>query len=605
MLRPRPARWFEILAARDDATLALEALARTGAVELEARASAGLPPALADVRPLLEQFHALETRHHAYWPTSGLAPSRFPEAPARTLARCLERIRAWCADAEPVIATLQRLEAERSSLVHWRGVLGALADAALDVGLLARAGPCVQAALFTLPVHAQLPAPEGALVRRVELDGGAHLLVVAPPAELEAIAMHAGTLHGRRLAVPDWLGADVDENLRALDARLAAIDRDAQALRETLQGLHRAHDLHRCLGDAGRLQWVIRNVHALEEGDLFCWITGWSSDRDGVRLARALEHSGARALLHFPRPPAAAKAPMLLDNPWWARPFEIFGRALGVPSASEADPSPLLAVAVPLMFGYMFGDVGQGLVLALAGAWLRRRFVVARLLMIGGVAAAVFGALFGSVFGLHALVPALWLNPLDDPLRVLVVPILAGAVLLALGLVLAGVQAFWRGELAGWLASEAATIVVYLGVLSSFAHPGGAWAAIAGAAWYCAGRAIVARRAGALLPAAGELVERTLQILINTLSFARVGAFALAHAGLSSAIVALVDAADAVPARALVLVGGNALVIALEAMVVSIQTTRLVLFEFFTRFMAAEGRAFRPLPAPPFTSQES
>jgi len=54
-----------------------------------------------------------------------------------------------------------------------------------------------------------------------------------------------------------------------------------------------------------------------------------------------------------------------------------------------------------------------------------------------------------------------------------------------------------------------------------------------------------------------------------------------------------------------VLVIGNAVVIVLEAMVVSIQTTRLVLFEFFTRFMQGQGRAFRPLPAPPFTYQEN
>ena len=103
----------------------------------------------------------------------------------------------------------------------------------------------------------------------------------------------------------------------------------------------------------------------------------------------------------------------------------------------------------------------------------------------------------------------------------------------------------------------------------------------------------------------GELLEKTLQILINTLSFAGVGAFALAHAGLSSAIVALMAAADSLVAQALVLVLGNALVIVLEAMVVSIQTTRLVLFEFFTRFMQGQGRVFRPLPAPPFTYQEN
>ena len=109
----------------------------------------------------------------------------------------------------------------------------------------------------------------------------------------------------------------------------------------------------------------------------------------------------------------------------------------------------------------------------------------------------------------------------------------------------------------------------------------------------------------ARLTAVAELVERLLQILINTLSFARVGAFALAHAGLSSAILALMQASDNIAARSVVLVVGNAIVLVLETMVVSIQTTRLVLFEFFTRFLTAEGRIFRPLPAPPSISQES
>ena len=107
------------------------------------------------------------------------------------------------------------------------------------------------------------------------------------------------------------------------------------------------------------------------------------------------------------------------------------------------------------------------------------------------------------------------------------------------------------------------------------------------------------------MTALAELVERTLQILINTLSFARVGAFALAHAGLSSAIVSLMNAGSNRLVQTLVLVIGNAIVVVLEGLVVSIQTTRLVLFEFFTRFLTAEGRVFRPLPAPPSTMQES
>ena len=209
---------------------------------------------------------------------------------------------------------------------------------------------------------------------------------------------------------------------------------------------------------------MLQNVRALESGDLFCWITGWTSELAGHRLASALDRSGARAILHYPPPPPGAKAPLLLANPWWARPFEVFSRALGMPSRNEADPSVLLAVAVPLMFGYMFGDVGQGLVIAVAGFALRKRWPLARLFVAGGIAAIVFGALFGSVFSLHVLHP-LWIAPLDDPLTILLFPLFGGGALLTIGLLLSAVEAHWRGELAGWMATDAGLIAVYLGLL--------------------------------------------------------------------------------------------------------------------------------------------
>ncbi|MEO8754541.1 MAG: ATPase, partial [Casimicrobiaceae bacterium] len=69
--------------------------------------------------------------------------------------------------------------------------------------------------------------------------------------------------------------------------------------------------------------------------------------------------------------------------------------------------------------------------------------------------------------------------------------------------------------------------------------------------------------------------------------------------------MALMSASDNIFVKVAVLVVGNVIVLVLETMVVSIQTTRLVLFEFFTRFLTAEGRTFRPLPAPPSTTQEN
>jgi V/A-type H+-transporting ATPase subunit I len=78
-----------------------------------------------------------------------------------------------------------------------------------------------------------------------------------------------------------------------------------------------------------------------------------------------------------------------------------------------------------------------------------------------------------------------------------------------------------------------------------------------------------------------------------------VGAFALAHAGLSSAVSALMGEAESLLLRGIILVLGNVLIVVLEVMVVSIQTTRLVLFEFFARFLTGAGRPFRPLAPPP------
>jgi len=634
-MRPRAARWFEILVARDDATLALEALAATGAVELESRPGAVLPPGFAELSPLLAQFAELAQRYRSWWPRDGLAPSSYPEPPRQSLERCLATIRAWAAEAEPLIHAIERQRAEAVELAHWQDACAQLAPGLLTPALLATAGPALQVRLAVLPAGSPDPAlPPQVLMRALDTAEARHALLLGPAAALHDVAQQVQALKGRWLAPPaawpaDALGAggmdatDVtrgkdgtrgtdaaDFALAALDAlaalstRAAALARQQAEAEAALAQLAARHDLARALADAARLQWMLDNVRALESGPLFTWITGWTSAADAAVLEQALDASGARALVQLRAAPARLRSPMLLTNPPWARPFEVFARALGMPAGNEADPSALLALAVPLLFGYMFGDVGQGLVIAAVGFALRRRSPIARLFIAGGLSAALFGLLFGSVFSVHVLHP-LWIEPLSDPLAVLMVPLIGGAVLLTLGLLLSALQAHWRGEFGRWLATDGGLLACYLDLLLLPVAPvtqAAAWLAAGGAALFCAGHAWLDGPEGRIthaLVAIGELLERLMQLLINTLSFARVGAFALAHAGLSSAILALMDAAGHPLAAALVLVVGNLVVVLLEGLVVSIQTTRLVLFEFFARFLAAEGRVFRPLPPPP------
>ena len=241
--------------------------------------------------------------------------------------------------------------------------------------------------------------------------------------------------------------------------------------------------------------------------------------------------------------------------------------------------------------------------LLLAGVVLQRRWPVARILIANGFAAMLFGLVFGSVFGSEAILPALWLHPVEDPLPVLLVPLAGGVVILLLGLLLNAVESYWRGELRQWFQVEAAVLVLYLSLIAGFFLPEALPVSGFALAWYFFGclQQPHARFVATLLAAAGTLLENILQLLINTVSFVRVGAFALAHGGLSMAFIIMADATASPVSAFLILLLGNLVVIMLEGLVVTIQTTRLILFEFFIRFLRGSGRMFRPLAAPAAT----
>jgi V/A-type H+-transporting ATPase subunit I len=196
----------------------------------------------------------------------------------------------------------------------------------------------------------------------------------------------------------------------------------------------------------------------------------------------------------------------------------------------------------------------------------------------------------------------LWIEPLEAPLRVLATGIAIGVVVLIGGILIDAVEHIWRGLGREWLRLRAGLVLAYVGLVSSFLWPKCMWLSAAGLVWTLSASTLGSGRAfGQVLTATlGESVETLFQLLINTVSFARVGAFALAHAGLSTAIVGMAQAAGR-GGYWLVLLLGNVLILALEGLVVAIQTTRLVLFEFFVRFLRADGRSLRPLPPPPGT----
>jgi hypothetical protein len=206
--------------------------------------------------------------------------------------------------------------------------------------------------------------------------------------------------------VPEWLRPSAEENLALIAARRAVRSTDAAAARAELAALDGRHDLPTALGDVARAAWCFDNVGAIEGGEVFSRITGWTSDHDGLRAA--IEGADARALASFPKPPRGVHPPLLLRNPWWARPFEIFSRLFGMPGQHGADPGMLLAVAVPPSSATCSATSARA---APRGRRLRLRKRMP-------VCASSFPpgcrrpcSLLGSIFQRHLIHP-FWINPL-------------------------------------------------------------------------------------------------------------------------------------------------------------------------------------------------
>lgn len=317
------------------------------------------------------------------------------------------------------------------------------------------------------------------------------------------------------------------------------------------------------------------------------------------------------------------RVPTLLRNPSALRPFERIVTIYGLPGYNEVDPTPLVALTFVLMYGMMFGDAGQGLLLALAGLWLRRRCgTLAQLgpvLMAAGLSATTFGFLYGSLFGLETILPHVWVRPLDDMLDLLLAAVVAGVVLLNVGFLLHLLSA-WRARDPARLLFDKnglAGIWLYWALLGAGlagvrgpALPGQLWAlvillpAVLIFLREPLGHLVTRQRP---LLAAGwgaygvesffELFEALISYVSNSLSFVRLGAFAVAHAGLSQ-VVFLLAGQSSGPGRWVVIALGTLLIVGFEGLIVGIQTLRLEYYEFFGKFFHGAGHPFVPLRLP-------
>jgi V/A-type H+-transporting ATPase subunit I len=282
-------------------------------------------------------------------------------------------------------------------------------------------------------------------------------------------------------------------------------------------------------------------------------------------------------------------------------------RNYGIPRYGEFDPTWLFAISFVLMFGMMFGDIGQGLVIALAGFALSGKARAFRSLFVAtGLSATAFGFAYGSLFGFETLIEPLWVSPLHDPVRMLTAAVMWGIGFITIAQSLTIYNRLAVGEVSKALfdAGGVAGLMLYLGAAAGVygVATEGSFGNVA-AAVSCVGLGVIL--AWNWMENHGGMGERLLTVLIetfesvigffsNTLSFMRVAAFSINHVALALAVFTIANSFEPT-GRWIAIVIGNLVIMVLEGAIVAIQVLRLEYYEGFSRFYSGSGRAFQPL----------
>lgn len=312
--------------------------------------------------------------------------------------------------------------------------------------------------------------------------------------------------------------------------------------------------------------------------------------------------------------------PVLLKHTPLIKPFELLIESYGIPRYGSVDPTLFTAVTFLLMFGAMFGDLGHGLLLLAAGILVMRsrsekvRQAGALTSYAGGVS-ALFGLLYGSAFGFEF--DSLWIRPINNILGIFKISVIFGIAVISLGVVLNVfisfrdrdyARAFFdkAGLISGIIYWSGVALAVRLAVPGAGPVPAGYFILISACFLILFLRPLVSIITGKahegvfvlLMETVIDMMEIVMGYLANTVSFIRVAAFALAHAGLFMAIFELSKLLKDVGSgfiSVLIIIGGNILVLLLEGMVVGIQSLRLNYYEFFSKFFLNGKNVYKPL----------
>ncbi len=488
-------------------------------------------------------------------------------------------------------------------------------------------------------------------------NDSSHILVASSKKGRFALDAELKNHNFVELEVPAEFKGVPESALKGLEQKKAEADKNLKELIAEKSNFAETHQaqIEKLLGSFTIAVQIEDVTRRLESTELVYRITGWIPASETENYMKGLDELtegriAIRAYEPFEVPSVMSgkeQVPVKLKHGKFVKSFERMIFSYGSPVYGAIDPTPFVAVFFTILFGIMFGDFGQGLFFVLfgilmlcnvikVGAWNK----FAPIFMAIGISSSIMGLLTGEFFGTETVLepfaewvtglfgtpraPILKLMPSADPKSIYVmfgvfgVAVAIGFVINTCGLVLniinnlgrkryaeallgknglAGAVFFWyvialvlRIVLAKHAVAAYDVIIILVSLFfAAFAEP--------------FERALNHEKplfengfGTYVISGAVELIEVVSGYLSNTVSFVRVGAFALSHAVLNFTILTLTEMVGGPRSIGgiIVLIAGNALIIVLEGMIVAIQVIRLQYYEFFSKFFHETGKEFKP-----------
>ena len=456
----------------------------------------------------------------------------------------------------------------------------------------------------------------------------------APVSKITVIDDIFKSLYFERIRVPDYVHNTPEEAIAGLEKKIAEYKARLKELHAEISGIKEseAETLNRCFtvlkaaSDVYSLRKYVASVN-----NRF-YLEGFVPASEAKRFSEAMDSLETVSCVFQPDDAnPTLTPPTRLKNSRFAKPFQMFVEMYGTPGYRDFDPTLLVSITYTLIFGIMFGDLGQGFVIALIGgilaAWKKMDF--GRIMLRLGISSMVFGFAYGSVFGLEHLLDPVFraMGFAEKPIEVfdsnttnmlLIGAIGVGVCAIAIAMIINIYLGFkYRNiEKAVFSQNGIAGLTVYLGAVIAAAllmlfnvnvlNPVFIIIVIVIpllCIFFKEPLTKLCQKHKNIKPEDGigsfimenffELFEYVLSYVSNTMSFLRVGGFILSHAGMMTVVLSLSEMMSGA-GSVVVLIFGNIFVMCLEGLIVGIQVLRLEFYEIFSRFYTGDGKPYQP-----------